>query len=244
MANAIKNFHIFLRLPREDKKDQVASNFRNFFTFMIMIDNYIYARVIIWYIFLAAIAMTMIVVNYIVSDADSIMQVLSLFLFSSSMWLASILDPWTLPLWGCFQSLLIMIILYYFIDHCDWHRCSQGVTLGVFSIMYLILVILMTRSFLNEVGLALSVINIISVIIIFIIIIITVILIIIVTVITVVIVTVIVTVITIVIVNIIISVIVIVIVTVLVIVIKIVTMTVIRCTWSSSPMLSSHPSLA
>ena len=27
----------------------------------------------------------------------------------------------------------------------------QGVTLGVFSIMYLILVILMTRSFLNEV---------------------------------------------------------------------------------------------
>jgi len=49
---------------------------------------------------LIAIAMTMIVVNYIVSDADSIMQ---------------------------------------------------GVTLGVFSIMYLILVILMTRSFLNEV---------------------------------------------------------------------------------------------
>ena len=49
---------------------------------------------------LIAIAVTMIVVNYILSDADSIMQ---------------------------------------------------GVTLGVFSIMYLILVILMTRSFLNEV---------------------------------------------------------------------------------------------
>ena len=49
---------------------------------------------------LITIAVTMIVVNYILSDADSIMQ---------------------------------------------------GVTLGVFSIMYLILVILMTRSFLNEV---------------------------------------------------------------------------------------------
>ena len=158
------------------------------------------------------------------------------------------IDPWSLNLasLGMFSIMimtLIMMILYYFIDHCGWNRSSQGVTLGVFSIMYLILVILMTRSFLNEVGLALIVIKIISLIIIVIIIIITVILIIIVTVITV-IVTAIVTVITIVIVNIIISLIVIVIVTVIVIVITSVTMTVIRCTWSSSPMLSSHPSLA
>ena len=49
---------------------------------------------------LIAIAVTMIVVNYILSDADSI---------------------------------------------------AQGVTLGVFSILYILLVILMTRSFLNEV---------------------------------------------------------------------------------------------
>ena len=179
--------------------------------------------------------------------------ILAMFLFSSSMWLALIIDPCLFSCllrqflifvfnlididsrrvlhWGCFQSFimtLIMMILYYFIDHCDWYRCLQGVTLGVFSIMYLILVILMTRSFLNEVGLALIVINIISVIIIVIIIIITIILIIIVTVNT---------------------------------VFHHICnrhcyhchhrhrnyhrhVTVIRCTWSSSPMLSSHPSLA
>ena len=43
MTNAIRNFHIFLRLPREDQKDQVASNFRSFFTFMIDRQPRIYA---------------------------------------------------------------------------------------------------------------------------------------------------------------------------------------------------------
>ena len=42
-----------------------------------------------------------------------------------------------------------MIIVNYELSSAD--SIMQGVTLGVFSIMYLILVILMTRSFLNEV---------------------------------------------------------------------------------------------
>ena len=42
-----------------------------------------------------------------------------------------------------------MIVVNYELSSAD--SIMQGVTLGVFSIMYLILVILMTRSFLNEV---------------------------------------------------------------------------------------------
>ena len=42
-----------------------------------------------------------------------------------------------------------MILVNYELSSAD--SIMQGVTLGVFSIMYLILVILMTRSFLNEV---------------------------------------------------------------------------------------------
>lgn len=42
-----------------------------------------------------------------------------------------------------------MIVVNYHLSSAD--SIMQGVTLGVFSIMYLILVILMTRSFLNEV---------------------------------------------------------------------------------------------
>ena len=44
---------------------------------------------------------------------------------------------------------LTMIIVNYELSSAD--SIMQGVTLGVFSIMYLILVVLMTRSFLNEV---------------------------------------------------------------------------------------------
>ena len=44
---------------------------------------------------------------------------------------------------------ITMIIVNYHLSSAD--SIMQGVTLGVFSIMYLILVILMTRSFLNEV---------------------------------------------------------------------------------------------
>ena len=77
--------------------------------------------------------MTMIVVNYIVSDADSIMQVCLIF------WIEG----------GCWN--LVFSLWSLILDLWFWSRWSQGVTLGVFSIMYLILVILMTRSFLNEV---------------------------------------------------------------------------------------------
>ena len=44
---------------------------------------------------------------------------------------------------------ITMIVVNYYLSEAD--SIMQGVTLGVFSIMYLILVILMTRSFLNEV---------------------------------------------------------------------------------------------
>ena len=50
---------------------------------------------------------------------------------------------------GCWN--LVFSLWSLILDLWFWSRWSQGVTLGVFSIMYLILVILMTRSFLNEV---------------------------------------------------------------------------------------------